>query len=89
MKYIGTKPWGQDKDIQVPIFAINPHEVRLLRAILIKTKQYMPRTLETIKPLGQVRNMLREIDLYLDSTPTPARLDARLAKGEQEEGGKE
>lgn len=67
MKYLGTKPWGQDKDIKIPIFAINRDELKILKSLLQKAQDHTPRVLETIPVLGKIRNMKNAVVDYLSS----------------------
>ena len=63
MRFIEKRKFGQDRDIEVPVFVINHAELKVLLAVLKKAKIYIPTALTG--DMGRVNNMVNEIADYL------------------------
>lgn len=64
MKFIEKRKFGQDKDIKIPIFAINNREVELLSALLTRARQILPRVL--VPDFARIRSMQKTLADYLN-----------------------
>lgn len=70
MKLIGKKKFGQDGDVECPVFTFNNSEAKLMLAVLKKANIYIPSALQPDD--ARFNNMIKCLEGYLR---TEGRLD--------------
>ena len=63
MRFIEKRKFGQDGDVEVPVFVINKAELKILKALITKARYYLPNLI--VPDMARLNNIKKTIDDYL------------------------